>query len=53
MHGQKLVVLNHFTYVGMKFDDTGKYNNYTNMKVTTLGKNYDDMICEMRWKHGG
>lgn len=30
MHSQKLVVLNHVTYVGMKLDDTGEYNSDTN-----------------------
>jgi len=32
MHSQKLVVLNHFTNVGMKHDDTGEYNNTTTNK---------------------
>lgn len=52
MHSQKLVVLNHFTHVGMKLDDPGEYNKTIpiNMKVTTLGKNYE-MMCEIRWKH--
>jgi hypothetical protein len=38
MHGQKLVVLNHFTHVGVKLDDTVEYNNIPNMKVKILGK---------------
>jgi hypothetical protein len=38
MHGQKLVVLNHFTHVGIKYDDKEEYNNNTKHEGDNIRK---------------
>jgi hypothetical protein len=43
MHSQKLVVLNHFTHVSKKLDDTGEYNN------NNTNKHEGDNIRKKLW----
>lgn len=50
MHSQKLVVLNHFTHVGIKVDDTAEYNNNNTNKHegdNIRKKLWDDVWDEM------
>jgi len=50
MHGQKQVVLNHFTHVGMKHDDKAEYNNSNTNKHegdNIRKKLWDDVSDEM------